>query len=62
MQRTPIQAGEYSFAIVVEPNEPDVYLVTCPGLPGLVTEGDDVGRSIRDGSGRDSWLPQKSEK
>jgi predicted RNase H-like HicB family nuclease len=40
MQKTPIQVGEYSFTIIVEPNEPDGYLVTCPALPGLVTEGD----------------------
>lgn len=40
MQQTPLQVGEYSFTILVEPNEPDGYLVTCPALPGLVTEGD----------------------
>ena len=40
MQQTPIQVGEYSFTILLEPNEPDGYLVTCPALPGLVTEGD----------------------
>ena len=40
MQRTPIQVGEYSFTILLEPNEPDGYLVTCPALPRLVTEGD----------------------
>jgi antitoxin HicB len=39
MQQTP-QVGEYSFTILIEPNEPDGYLVTCPALPGLVTEGD----------------------
>jgi antitoxin HicB len=40
MNQTPIQVGEYSFTIIIEPNEPDGYLVTCPALPGLVTEGD----------------------
>lgn len=40
MQQTPIQVGEYSFTIIVEPNDPDGYLVTCPSLPGLVTQGD----------------------
>ena len=40
MQQTPVQIGEYSFTIIVEPNDPDGYLVTCPALPGLVTEGD----------------------
>ncbi len=40
MQQTPIQIGDYSFTILVEPNDPNGYLVTCPALPGLVTEGD----------------------
>jgi predicted RNase H-like HicB family nuclease len=40
MQQTPLQVGEYSFTILLEPNEPDGYLVTCPGLPGLATQGD----------------------
>lgn len=40
MQQTPLQIGEYSFTTLLEPNEPDGYLVTCPALPGLVTEGD----------------------
>ena len=40
MQQTPIQIGEYNFTILLEPNEPDSYPVTCPALPGLVTEGD----------------------
>ncbi len=39
-KQAPIQVGDYSFTIIVEPNEPDGYLVTCPALPGLVTEGD----------------------
>ena len=40
MQQTSTQVSEYSFTILLEPNEPDGYLVTCPALPGLVTEGD----------------------
>jgi predicted RNase H-like HicB family nuclease len=36
----PVQVGDYSFTILIEPNDPDGYLVTCPALPGLVTEGD----------------------
>ena len=40
--QTPIRFGEYSFTILLEPNEPDGYLVTCPALPGLVTEGDSL--------------------
>ncbi len=49
MQQTPIQVGEYSFTVLLEPNEPDGYLVTCPALPRLVTEGDTLWRSLRDG-------------
>lgn len=40
MEQTPVHVGEYSFTVLIEPNEPDGYLVTCPALPGLVTEGD----------------------
>ncbi|CAN5784162.1 hypothetical protein BH20ACI4_BH20ACI4_24790 [soil metagenome] len=47
MQQTPIQVGEYSFTILLEPNEPDGYLVTCPALPGLVTEGDTLDEAYR---------------
>jgi len=39
-KKAPIQVGDYSFTILVEPNDPDGYLVTCPALPGLVTQGD----------------------
>lgn len=47
MQQTPIQIGEYSFTILLEPNQPDGYLVTCPALPGLVTEGDTSTKPTR---------------
>ena len=40
--RTPIRIGDYSFTILIEPNDPDGYLVTCPALPGLVTQGDSL--------------------
>jgi predicted RNase H-like HicB family nuclease len=39
-KQAPVQVGDYSFTILVEPNDPDGYLVTCPALPGLVTQGD----------------------
>lgn len=39
-KKSPIQVGDYSFTILIEPNDPDGYLVTCPALPGLVTQGD----------------------
>ncbi len=45
MQQTPVQVGEYSFTILIEPNEPDGYLVTCPALPKLVTEGDTLDKA-----------------
>ncbi len=33
-------ANEYSFTVLLEPAEEGGYIVTCPALPGLVTEGD----------------------
>jgi predicted RNase H-like HicB family nuclease len=36
----PVTVGRYSFTVIITPNDPDGYLVTCPALPGLVTEGD----------------------
>jgi antitoxin HicB len=35
-----VNVGQYTFTVVITPNDPDGYLVTCPALPGLVTEGD----------------------
>jgi antitoxin HicB len=31
---------EYSYTLLFEPAEEGGYVVTCPALPGLVTEGD----------------------
>jgi antitoxin HicB len=31
---------EYSYAVLFEPSEEGGFVVTCPALPGLVTEGD----------------------
>lgn len=31
---------EHSYTVVFEPAEEGGYVVTCPALPGLVTEGD----------------------
>jgi antitoxin HicB len=31
---------EYSFTVLFEPAQEGGYVVTCPALPGLVTEGD----------------------
>ncbi|HYX27791.1 MAG TPA: type II toxin-antitoxin system HicB family antitoxin [Pyrinomonadaceae bacterium] len=32
--------GTYTFTMLFEPAEEGGYVVTCPALPGLVTEGD----------------------
>ncbi len=32
--------AEYSYTILLEPAEEGGFVVTCPALPGLVTEGD----------------------
>ena len=31
---------QYNFTVLFEPAEEGGYVVTCPALPGLVTEGD----------------------
>lgn len=33
-------AQQYRYAVLFEPAEEGGYVVTCPALPGLVTEGD----------------------
>jgi antitoxin HicB len=32
--------AEYSYTVLFEPAEEGGFIVTCPALPGLVTEGD----------------------
>ena len=32
--------SEYSYTVLLEPVEEGGFVVTCPALPGLVTEGD----------------------
>lgn len=42
-RRTPktlVRVGQYTYTVVITPNDPDGYLVTCPALPGVVTQGD----------------------
>jgi len=34
------QQREYAFTVLFEPAEEGGYVVKCPALPGLVTEGD----------------------
>lgn len=41
MRSEPVHYAEYVYAVVFEPDhEAGGYVVTCPALPGLVTEGD----------------------
>ncbi len=35
-----MEIKEYNFTVLFEPAEEGGYVVTCPALPGLVTEGD----------------------
>ena len=37
--------AEYSFTVVFEPAHEGGYVVTCPALPGLVTEGDTLKKA-----------------
>jgi antitoxin HicB len=39
-QRSKIMAEEYSFTVVLEPQEEGGYTVLVPALPEVVTEGD----------------------
>jgi antitoxin HicB len=34
------EMAEYSYTVLFEPAEEGGFVVTCPALPGLVTEGD----------------------
>ena len=34
--------AEYNYTVLFEPAEEGGYVVTCPALPGLVTEGDTI--------------------
>src|SRR5256886_7625837 len=38
--REAVGTKEYSFTVLYEPAEEGGYVVTCPALPGLVTEGE----------------------
>jgi antitoxin HicB len=40
-------AEEYSFTVFFEPAIEGGYVVTCPALPGLVTEGDTLAEAKR---------------
>ena len=34
--------GEYSFTVLFEPAEEGGYVVTCPALPAVVTQGESI--------------------
>jgi len=38
--RKVVAAHQYRYTVLFEPAEEGGYVVTCPSLPGLVTEGD----------------------
>jgi antitoxin HicB len=37
--------SEYSFTVFFEPTAEGGYVITCPALPGLVTEGDTLAEA-----------------
>ena len=39
--------GTYTFTMLFEPAEEGGYVVTCPALPGLVTEGNTMEEARR---------------
>ncbi len=39
MEKETVTATQYTYTVMFEPNEEGAYTVTCPALPGLVTEG-----------------------
>lgn len=42
-----VSAIEYNFTVFFEPAVEGGYVVTCPALPGLVTEGDTLAEARR---------------
>src|SRR5437870_11776633 len=44
--RALVNVGRYTYTVVITPNDPDGYLVTCPALPGLVTQGDTLDEAF----------------
>ncbi len=40
-----IRAGRFTYTIIITPNDPSGYLITCPALPGLVTEGNTLAEA-----------------
>jgi antitoxin HicB len=42
IEEEPTTMTEYSYTVLFEPAEEGGFVVTCPALPGLVTEGDTI--------------------
>ena len=42
-----IEDKQYQFTVLFEPAEEGGYVVTCPALPGLVTEGESLEEARR---------------
>lgn len=40
-----IHTYEYTYTILLEPDEDGGFVVTCPALPGLVTHGDTIAQA-----------------
>ena len=53
--RSLVNVGQYTYAVIITPNDPDGYLVTCPALPGVVTQGDTFDEA--GGGGRRHYVP-----
>ena len=39
-RRGRVEGSEYSYTVLFEPAEEGGYVVTCPALPGVVTQGE----------------------
>ena len=46
-RREVVTAHQYRYTVLFEPAEEGGYVVTCPALPGLVTEGDTMEEARR---------------
>jgi antitoxin HicB len=47
VRNEPVKTKRYQFTVLFEPAEEGGYVVTCPALPGLVTEGDTLEEARR---------------
>ena len=57
----PITASNYTFTVHLEPDtEAGGYVVTCPALPGLVTEGDTLQEALAMAADAIVRLPRES--